>query len=121
MIKNLILLFVATILISGCVTTSEKADPVVGIWEFQFSNLPQGDPNGVLTINKEGGIYSGTIANSNGESEVINLSVDAGNTLTASFDFQGRSLELSAVIDGNSINGHTKMRNRTYEFTGKKK
>jgi hypothetical protein len=120
LIKNLTLLFVAVILISGCATTSEQADPVVGQWEFEFSNLPQGDPNGILTFNKEGGIYSGTIANSDGESELIDLSVDAGNTLTAHFEFQGRSLELSAVIDGDSITGQTKMRRRTYEFSGKR-
>lgn len=121
MIKNLLLLCVATILISGCETMNEKADPLVGQWGFQFSNLPQGDPNGVLTINKAGGTYSGTIANSNGESELIDVVVDGGNSLSANFQFQGRSLQISAVIDGNTITGQTSMGRRTYPFAGTRK
>ena len=120
MIKNLLLLFVATILISGCATMNEKSDPLVGQWKFQFSNLPQGDPDALLTINKEGGIYSGTIVNSTDEFELNDLLVDADNSLTAHFQYQGRRVEFSALFDGNTITGQTSMRNRTYSFAGAK-
>jgi len=120
MIKNLLLLVVATALFAGCATIYEKPDPLVGQWEFQFSNLPQGDPNAVLTITKNGEGYSGTVANTNEEFVLNDVVVDGGNSLSANFQNQGRQVEFSAAFDGNSITGQISMRNRTYGFAGER-
>ena len=120
MIKNLLMLFVVTILLSGCATLNEKPNPLVGQWKFQFSNLRQGDPNAILAISKEAGVYSGTITNSNGEYELTDLLIEADNSMTANFQYQGNSVAFSAVFDGNSISGQTSTRNRTFSFAGER-
>lgn len=114
------MLFVATILLSGCATLNEKPDPLVGQWKFQFSNLRQGDPNAVLAISKEAGVYSGTITNSNGELELTDVLVEAGNSLTANFQYQGYSVAFSAQFDGNAISGQSDVNNRTFSFAGER-
>lgn len=120
MIKNLLLLLVTTVLISGCATMNEKPDPLVGQWKFQFSNLPQGDPNAILAIIKDGGVYSGTITNSTGEYELKDLLIEAESSLTANFQYQNNTVEFSAVFDGNVVSGQSSVRNRTFNFSGER-
>jgi len=120
MIKYLLMLFVVTILLSGCATLNEKPDPFVGQWKFQFSNLRQGDPNAILAISKEAGVYSGTITNSNGEYGLTDLLIEAGNSLTANFQYQGYSVAFNAQFDGNTISGQSNVNNRTFSFAGER-
>jgi hypothetical protein len=92
MIKNLLMLLIATAVISGCTTIYEQPDPILGQWKFTFSDLPQGDPEGLLAIAKVEGVYSGTIANSTGEYELKDLLIEENDLVGSSFNYQGNTI-----------------------------
>tara|TARA_B100001057_G_scaffold82654_1_gene78235 strand:+ start:121 stop:489 length:369 start_codon:yes stop_codon:yes gene_type:complete len=120
MIKYSPLLLVAMILISGCATLYERPDPFVGQWEIEFSRSPGGNKNATLKINKEEGVYSGTLTNSTGEYALNDLSIDPNGALRAGLNYQGYSIEVSASMDGTLITGKNEVQGRTFEFTGRK-
>ncbi len=120
MIKNLLLLSVATALISGCATLQEKPDPFVGLWEIQFSRAPGGNPMASLMISKEGSDYTGTLTNPTGEYALDDLTIEANGDLSAGLNYRGYSVKMSARIDGTSITGENLVQNTTIEFIGKK-
>jgi len=120
MIKNSLLLLVAMTLMSGCATLNEKSDPFVGQWDIEFARSPGGNPNATLKINKEEGVYSGTLTNPTGEYALDDLSIEANGDLSAGINYRGYSVKLSANMDGTSITGQNNVQDRTFEFTGEK-
>ena len=120
MIENLLMLLIATAVISGCTTIYEQPDPILGQWKFTFSDLPQGDPEGLLAIAKVEGVYSGTIANSTGEYELNDLLIEENDLVGSSFNYQGNTIGLSGVFEGTVLTGQTSLRNRTFNFAGEK-
>ena len=71
---------------------------------------PMGDQKSVLTVNSDGGSFSGSMAGSMGSMDITGGSVD-GNTLTWNMDMtvpMPMTLECSATVDGDAISGEVK-------------
>ena len=96
----------------------EKPDPVVGQWEFEFQNLRQGDPEGTLTIHKEDGVYSGFFTYSGTEYDLNNLTIEGNHLVSSNFNYQGYSMELTAVFEGEAVTGESSAQGRAFNFEG---
>ena len=73
-----------------------------------------------MKINKEEGVFSGTLTNSTGEYALNDLSIDPNGALRAGLNYQGYSIELCASMYGTLITGKNEVQGRTFEFAGRK-
>ena len=79
---------------------------VDGDWDVTVKS-PMGDQKSVLTINSDGGSFTGKMAGSLGSMDITGGSVD-GNTLSWKMDMtvpMPMTLEGSATVDGDTLTG----------------
>jgi hypothetical protein len=82
---------------------------VDGDWDVTVKS-PMGDQKSVLTVNSDGGSFSGKMAGSLGSMDIAGGSVD-GNTLSWKMDMtvpMPMTLDCTATVDGDSISGEVK-------------
>lgn len=94
-----------------CPTKERNADmaAVDGDWDVTVKS-PMGDQKSVLTVNSDGGSFSGKMAGSLGSMDIANGTVD-GNTLSWKMDMtvpMPMTLEATATVDGDNISGEVK-------------
>jgi predicted Zn-dependent peptidase len=94
-----------------CSTKERNADmaAVDGDWDVTVKS-PMGDQKSVLTVNSDGGSFSGKMAGSLGAMDIANGTVD-GNTLSWKMDMtvpMPMTLEATATVDGDNISGEVK-------------
>jgi hypothetical protein len=91
-----------------------------GTWNTTM-NTPMGAQNGTLTLATEGGSLTGKLAGAQGEIQIADGKVD-GNNLSWKASITSpmpMTLEFSAVVDGDSMNGSVKLGAfGTASFTG---
>lgn len=82
---------------------------VDGDWDVTVKS-PMGDQKSVLTINSDGGSFTGKMAGSLGSMDIASGSVD-GNTIRWKMDMtvpMPMTLDCTATVDGDSISGEVK-------------
>jgi hypothetical protein len=82
---------------------------VDGDWDVTVKS-PMGDQKSVLTIQSDGGSFSGKMAGSLGSMDIVDGTVD-GNTLSWKMNMvvpMPMTLEATATVDGDSITGDVK-------------
>lgn len=82
---------------------------VDGDWDVTIKS-PMGDQKAVLTVNSDGGSFSGKMAGGLGAMEIPSGSVD-GNTISWSMDMtvpMPMKLDCTATVDGDAISGEVK-------------
>ena len=82
---------------------------VDGDWDVTVKS-PMGDQKSVLTINSDGGSFTGKMAGSRGSMDIASGSVD-GNTISWKMDMtvpMPMTLDCTATVDGDSISGEVK-------------
>jgi len=82
---------------------------VDGDWDVTVKS-PMGDQKSVLTINSDGGSFTGKMAASLGSMDIASGSVD-GNTISWKMDMtvpMPMTLDCTATVDGDSISGEVK-------------
>ncbi|MGL5837376.1 MAG: hypothetical protein ACRCY3_02635 [Sphingorhabdus sp.] len=82
---------------------------VDGDWDVTVKS-PMGDQKSVLTINSDGGSFSGKMAGSLGSMDIPSGTVD-GNTLAWKMDMtvpMPMTLDCTATVDGDSLTGEVK-------------
>ena len=79
---------------------------VDGDWDVTVKS-PMGDQKSVLTINSDGGSFTGKMAGSLGSMDIASGSVD-GNTISWKMDMtvpMPMTLDCTATIDGDTLTG----------------
>ncbi len=117
MSKNIILLFVATFLSYGCATLQTKVDPFVGEWEYEIRNLPQGEPNGVLTVTKTKDGYAGIMGTNN----LNDFAIEGNEIVSGDFQAQGYRVELTGRFEGDVFTGQINAASMDFPMTGMRK
>ncbi len=82
---------------------------VDGDWDVTIKS-PMGDQKAVLTVNSDGGSFSGQMSGGLGTMEIPSGNVD-GDTISWQMDMtvpMPMSLDCTATVDGDSINGEVK-------------
>lgn len=82
---------------------------VDGDWDVTIKS-PMGDQKAVLTVNSDGGSFSGQMLGGLGTMDIPSGSVD-GDTISWQMDMtvpMPMSLDCTATVDGDSINGEVK-------------
>jgi hypothetical protein len=82
---------------------------VSGTWDA-IVNSPMGEQKSTMTLNQDGDTVTGTNAGATGSAEVQDGKID-GNTLTWKMDItvpMPMTLEGTATVDGNAMNGSIK-------------
>lgn len=82
---------------------------VDGDWDVTIKS-PMGDQKAVLTVNSDGGSFSGKMAGGLGSMDIQSGTVD-GNTISWSMDMtvpMPMKLDCTATVDGDAISGEVK-------------
>ena len=80
-----------------------------GDWDVTIKS-PMGDQKAVLTVNSDGGSFSGQMSGGLGTMEIPSGSVD-GDTISWQMDMtvpMPMSLDCTATVDGDSVSGEVK-------------
>ena len=108
---------------AGCATTQSKPDPFAGIWDYELHYLPQGEPLGIMTIQKTEDGYSVVMKGSNVTNDGNSLIDPAikDNALTSGHFFaQGYKINVTGTFDGNEFEGMLDAEGNTFRMTAVK-
>ena len=94
-------LFVAV----GCKTTQKVAAYTpTGIWSYVVKDTPMGEIGGMLTLMKEGDVYSGKIEGDTGTTDLKDVKME-GNTMTCTFVSEGYEVAMKLLFAGETATG----------------
>jgi hypothetical protein len=105
---------VAAFLMFSCAATkTAKVNPYVGDWAYT-AETPNGNLDVVMTINEAEGVYSGTLSTDMGSGDLSDLKIDDDGKMTATFDYQGYTIQMKGTFDGDVFTGSSSV--DTYEM-----
>ncbi len=93
---------------TACKGTKTAAWSAAGNWDFTVSDTPAGDVTGVMVITKSGDDYTGEFRTEEGTLELEDVKV-VDNKLTANLSYQGYSLNLEGMFNGDMMDGEVSM------------
>ncbi|QXD23323.1 hypothetical protein F7C95_15525 [Opitutia bacterium ISCC 51] len=113
---------VVAILLGACASLQTQVDPVLGEWQYVIENLPQGEPEGIFTIVKEGDGYSGTLQRKGDQAvPLVDIIMGSGVLESSGFNTRGYSVVMSGTFEGASFTGTLSTIGRTFPISAEKK
>ena len=110
-------IFICTLALAvGCATVDSKPDPFVGIWDYELHYLPQGEPLGVMTINKTEDGYSVSL----NENILKDVAFEDNKLVSGHFIGQGYHVDVKGTFEGNSFEGMIDAEGNTFRMTAVK-
>jgi len=124
--KNLVkisplVLAVVMLLWSGCASTKKSKTSIpnyIGQWDYILS-MPDGDQAGFIKFSQEDDQVIGLIGGDQGEIQLSDLVIDE-EKLSANFDFQGYTVNMSGTFEGEELNGNMAVEGYEIPYTAKK-
>jgi len=98
-----VILSVIMLLWTGCASTKKLASAYVGKWNYDL-DTPQGNIKGYMDIKNDGKVYTAAFNSDMGTIDLNNLVIKDGK-LTATFDIQGNTLDVSGSFNGDVFDG----------------
>ncbi|MEM6344155.1 MAG: hypothetical protein AAF927_09760 [Bacteroidota bacterium] len=105
-----LLLMCFTLLLVGtaCKGSKTVAWSAVGNWDFTVTGTPAGEVAGVMVITQSGDDYKGELRTEEGTLELEDVKL-VDNKLTANLSYQGYSLNLEGMFNGDMMDGEVSM------------
>jgi hypothetical protein len=97
-------IFFSFLILAACASSKKLADSYAGKWGYEIET-PQGNYNGNMEIIKDGKIFTGKLNSDMGSVDLNDLVIKDGK-LTANFDMQGNSINISGDFQGEVFNGN---------------
>ena len=118
MIKSSFLILTIACLAVGCATVNTPTDPVLGSWDYELHNIPEGEPLGTMVVTKSDEGY--TIMISNGTSEIpLQDAAITGNKLIAGyFNYRQYQVEVTGIFEAGTFTGQIKVGRDVFKMTG---
>lgn len=103
-IAPFIALILGIFLVSGCASTKKLVDSYVGKWNYDLET-PQGTFSGNMQITHDGNEFHGSLNSDMGSVDLSDLKIEDGK-LTANFDMQGNTIDVTGNFEGEVFNGN---------------
>ncbi len=116
--------FILSLLIfSSCASTkTSKAPSPTGMWDYSITGTPEGDFNGVMTINEVDKMHTAKLALNGGELTIEKFIYNKENKkMSGEFDYQGTPVYFDAVLIENDIDGGVAAGGMTFPFKATRK
>jgi hypothetical protein len=100
---NSVILAVIMLVWSGCASTKKLTAAYVGKWNYDL-DTPQGNIKGYMDVKNDGKVFTAPFNSDMGSVDLNNLVIKDGK-LTATFDIQGNTLDVSGSFNGDVFDG----------------
>ena len=95
-------------------------DPYAGDWDFVIKDMPQGDAEGILSIDRSGFEYSASVSGDIGDMQLDDVSIEA-DRMKGHFRYKGFRVNVKGDFAGNSFEGKVGVTLVSYPFKAKKR
>ena len=95
-------------------------DPYAGDWDFVIEDMPQGDAEGILSIDRSGYEYSASVSGDIGDMKLDDVSIQ-GDRMKGHFRYKGFRVNVKGDFAGNSFEGKVGVTLVSYPFKAKKR
>ena len=95
-------------------------DPYTGDWEFVIEDMPQGDAEGILNIDRSGYNYTANVSGDIGDMEIEDVSIQ-DDRMKGHFRYKGFRVNVKGDFTGNSFEGKVGVTLVSYPFKAKRK
>jgi len=112
---------VVSVLFGGCATLDYKPDPIVGVWDYELFNLPQGEPIGFFTISKSDEGYSMVLTSPKADMDVEEVSIEGDAIVGGYFASQGYTIDVRGKFEANSFEGKIDAEGNVFRMTATKR
>ena len=103
LLNSSVILTVIMLLWTGCASTKKLASAYVGKWNYDL-DTPQGNIKGYMEIKNDGKVFTASFNSDMGTIDLNNFVIKDGK-LTATFDIQGNTLDVSGNFNGDNFDG----------------
>ena len=100
---NSVILAVILLLWTGCASTKKLSSAYVGKWDYDL-DTPQGNIKGYMDIKNDGKVFTASFNSDMGSVDLNDLVIQDGK-LTANFDMQGNTIDVSGSFNGDLFDG----------------
>ncbi|MBK8505770.1 MAG: hypothetical protein IPL46_28375 [Saprospiraceae bacterium] len=95
------------------------ADPYTGDWEFTIEDMPSGDAEGILNIDKQGYHYRASVSGDIGDMDLDDVTIQ-GERLKGHFQYKGFRVNVKGNFEGDIFEGKVGVTLISYPFKAKK-
>ena len=81
-----------------------EPDPYVGAWDFVVQNVPSGNAEGIIEIQRTGKQYRAELASGMGDLVIEELAIQ-DERLSGHFRYKGFRVNVKGVFEGNTLEG----------------
>ncbi len=116
---NYLFFVVVIAMVMGCAVSKKVTNAAVGQWQYKVTGTPDGDYQGIFTIQQNGADFTGQIMANQQSSDLKNI-VISDNQLTCSFDFMNYDIQMSGTFEGDSFRGNVSAEGQSFEMTAER-
>lgn len=121
MMQRIFVFVIAAIIAYGCASTKKVVDVSIGTWDYVLKEIPNaGDVEGNFVIAKEGDNYTGSLNGDEGSTSLDDVTV-IDKTLSCTFDYQGYTISMNGVFEGNGFIGKCSVEGYDFDMTATKR
>jgi len=112
------------LIISSCVSVKNNATAAepTGDWQYLIAGTPNGNYEGILSIQQAGAGYKGTLSSAEGTIPFTVLSFDPSTkTIRGEFPYSDMTVILAALVSENELTGNVVAGNYEFPFHATRK
>ena len=95
-------------------------DPYAGDWDFIIKDMPQGDAQGILSIDRSGFDYTANVTGDIGDMQIEDVSIQS-DRMKGHFQYKGFRVSVKGDFTGDSFEGKVGVTLISYPFKAKRR